>query len=108
MNKKICPRCKGNGYIKVIKEVKWPSKQEEIVVQCTMCNSEGEIEDVGPKEEKNSIEIERENFRKNSILWDQGFWNLSGEMEMLLKQKAYLQHQCRKAGALIKSLQGHC
>ena len=25
---------------------------------------------------------------------------------MLLKQKAYLQHQCRKAGALIKSLQG--
>ena len=52
MNKKICPRCKGNGYIKVIKEVKWPSKQEEIVVQCTMCNSEGEIEDVGPKEEK--------------------------------------------------------
>ena len=55
---------------------------------------------------KNSIEIERENFRKNSILWDQGFWNLSSEMEMLLKQKAYLQHQCRKAGALIKSLQG--
>ena len=46
MKKRICPRCKGNGYIKVIKEVKWPSKAEEIVVQCTMCNSEGEIEDV--------------------------------------------------------------
>ena len=58
------------------------------------------------EKKKNSIDIERENFRKNSILWDQGFWNLSGEMEMLLKQKAYLQHQCRKAGALIKSLQG--
>jgi len=52
MNKKICPRCKGNGYIKVIKEVKWPSKQEEIVVQCTMCNSEGEIEDVRREEKK--------------------------------------------------------
>ena len=42
--KKICPRCKGNGYIKVIKEVTWPSKEENIVVQCTMCNSQGEIE----------------------------------------------------------------
>ena len=57
------------------------------------------------EKQNNSIDIERENFRKNSILWDQGFWNLSSEMEMLLKQKAYLQHQCRKAGALIKSLQ---
>ena len=56
------------------------------------------------EKKKNSIDIERENFRKNSILWDQGFWNLSGEMEMLLKQKAYLQHQCRKAGAQIKEM----
>ena len=44
---KICPRCKGNGYIKVVKEVAWPSKEQEIVVQCRMCNSEGEIEDDG-------------------------------------------------------------
>jgi DnaJ-class molecular chaperone len=44
---KICPRCKGNGYIKVKKEVTWPSKEQEIVVQCTMCNSEGEIKDEG-------------------------------------------------------------
>ena len=41
----ICPRCKGNGYFYVKKEVKWPSKEEEIVVQCPQCNSEGEIED---------------------------------------------------------------
>ena len=32
MTKKICPRCKGNGYFYVKKEVKWPSKEEEIVV----------------------------------------------------------------------------
>jgi len=44
---KICPRCKGNGYIKVVKEVAWPSKEQQIVVQCSMCNSEGEIEDDG-------------------------------------------------------------
>ena len=53
MNKKICPRCKGNGYIKVIKEVAWPMKQQEIVVQCTMCNSEGEIKDVEQNEKPN-------------------------------------------------------
>ncbi len=45
MPKKICPRCNGNGYFKVKKEVKWPSKEEEIVVQCPQCNSEGEIEE---------------------------------------------------------------
>ena len=42
---KICPRCKGNGYIKVIKEVAWPSKEQQIVAQCSMCNSQGEIEE---------------------------------------------------------------
>ena len=45
MTKKICPRCKGNGYFYVKKEVKWTSKEEEIVVQCPLCNSEGEVED---------------------------------------------------------------
>jgi len=38
-NKVICPTCKGNGYIKVpFKLVK-----EEIIAQCTVCNSQGEI-----------------------------------------------------------------
>ena len=45
MTKKICPRCKGNGYFYVKKEVNWPEKEEQIVVQCPQCNSEGEIED---------------------------------------------------------------
>jgi len=56
------------------------------------------------KKQLNSIDNERKHFRENAILQDQQFWKLSNEMEMLLKQKAYLQHQCRKAGALIKSL----
>ena len=43
-NIKICPRCKGNGYIKV------PNKSveqigESITVSCTMCKSQGEIDD---------------------------------------------------------------
>jgi len=51
---KICPRCKGNGYIKVVKEVAWPSKEQQIVVQCSMCNSEGEVEDDGRSRESGS------------------------------------------------------
>ena len=40
----ICPRCKGNGYIKV------PNKSveehgKEVTVACTMCESRGEIND---------------------------------------------------------------
>mgnify|MGYP003150784931 CR=1 FL=1 len=43
-NIKICPRCKGNGYIKIPnKSVEEPGK--EVTVQCPMCKSQGEIND---------------------------------------------------------------
>ena len=42
----ICPRCKGNGYFTVKKSIKNPV---DIVVQCPMCKSEGEIDD--PKDD---------------------------------------------------------
>ena len=42
MENKICPRCKGNGFFKVKESV---SKQVDQVVQCPMCNSEGEIDE---------------------------------------------------------------
>jgi len=43
-NIKICPRCKGNGYVKV------PNKsveqlRKEVTVQCPMCESQGELDD---------------------------------------------------------------
>jgi DnaJ-class molecular chaperone len=38
--KVVCPTCKGNGFIKV------PFKltKEHIVAQCTVCDSQGEID----------------------------------------------------------------
>ena len=36
----ICPRCSGNGYFKVKESVE---RQVDKVVQCPMCNSQGEI-----------------------------------------------------------------
>jgi len=40
--KKICPRCSGNGFIKVKESIEKPV---DIVIQCLMCNSEGEVHD---------------------------------------------------------------
>ena len=42
METKICPRCKGNGFFKVKESVE---RKVDIVVQCPMCNSEGEVHD---------------------------------------------------------------
>ena len=41
----ICPRCKGNGYIKIPHEsVEKLSKS--VIAQCSMCKSEGEIDEL--------------------------------------------------------------
>ena len=44
VKKVICPRCKGNGYIKIPHE-SVEKLNKPVIAQCTMCNSEGEIED---------------------------------------------------------------
>jgi len=38
----ICPRCKGNGYFTVKESVDNPLDK---VVQCPMCDSQGELDD---------------------------------------------------------------
>ena len=44
--KKItCPRCKGNGYIKIPHE-SVEKLHESVIAQCTMCESEGEIDEL--------------------------------------------------------------
>ena len=40
----ICKRCRGNGDFKVIEDTK-PDSKRDIVVQCPMCKSKGEIDD---------------------------------------------------------------
>ena len=42
----ICPRCRGNGYFTVKESINNPV---DVVVQCPMCKSEGEIDD--PKDD---------------------------------------------------------
>ena len=40
--KVICPRCSGNGYFKIKESVENPVDK---VVQCPMCESQGEIDE---------------------------------------------------------------
>ena len=42
MKNKICPRCQGNGFFKVKESV---NNQVDVVVQCPLCNSKGEVLD---------------------------------------------------------------
>jgi DnaJ-class molecular chaperone len=41
----ICPRCKGNGYIKIPHE-SVEKLNRSVITQCTMCNSQGEIDEL--------------------------------------------------------------
>ena len=40
INKVPCPHCKGNGYVRVPYEL----AKEEVVVQCGVCDSQGELD----------------------------------------------------------------
>jgi len=54
----ICPRCKGNGYFKVL-EAKTPYSKRDIVVQCPMCKSEGEIDDETISYDYSGVDIDK-------------------------------------------------
>ena len=51
-NKIVCPRCFGNGYIRI------PNKavgfDEQVIAQCTMCDSQGEINEVARPNDTNN------------------------------------------------------
>ena len=41
----VCPRCKGNGYIKIPHE-SVEKLEKSVIAQCSMCESEGEINEL--------------------------------------------------------------
>ena len=53
MSKITCPRCFGNGYIKIPhKSADRDEINKPVIAQCTMCDSEGEIEEKTKGEER--------------------------------------------------------
>ena len=45
VKKIVCPRCKGNGYLKIPHE-SVEKLEKSVINQCTMCESEGEIDEL--------------------------------------------------------------
>jgi len=39
--KMVCPKCMGNGYRMIYKDASW---KEKIPIDCTYCDSQGEVE----------------------------------------------------------------
>ena len=85
MAKTICPRCLGNGYIKVLDSIENPT---EIIHQCPQCDSQGEI----MMDEARFKNIQKE----RDLLSVAHIRKLEEEIDMLRKQKIYLQSQLRK------------
>ena len=88
---KICPRCRGNGYIKVKESIE---NQTETIFQCPQCNSQGEImPDIKPSKETERLILESVLVKKlNGVIKKQ-----NDEIDMLLKQKQFLQSKLREA-----------
>jgi RecJ-like exonuclease len=92
MAKTICPRCHGNGYIKVMDSIENPT---EIIHQCPQCNSQGEIMIDEPRFK--NIQRERD------LLSVAHIKKLEEEIDMLRKQKIYLQSKLREKNGESKT-----
>ena len=92
MEKRPCPRCHGNGYIKVKESIDNPT---EIINQCPLCKSQGEIMIDEPRFK--NIQKERD------LLSVAHIKKLEEEIDMLRKQKIYLQSKLREKNDRLDS-----
>ena len=86
LKKTICPRCKGNGFIKLMNSIENPT---EVIHQCPQCDSEGEIM-IDEQRMKSILQKERD------LLSVEHIRKLQEEIDMLRKQKIYLQSKLRE------------
>ena len=99
MEKVICPYCKGNGYKRTLIE----EGREEIIINCETCKNQGEImldrERLESILNKNNTSINTERLILDSKLVKELngiIKKLNDEVDMLSKQKIYLQSKLRE------------
>ena len=91
--KRVCPRCQGNGYIRIKRSVE---DQRDGIVQCPMCNSEGAIPmELDKVKEQNKIQ--RILYKQSSLLTRDLVKSLISKIRMLQKQKVFLQKKLRES-----------
>ena len=84
--KRVCPRCQGNGYIKIKRSVE---DQRDGIVQCPMCNSEGAIPmELDKVKEQNKIQ--RILYKKSSLLTRDLVKSLISKIRMLQKFQKFI------------------
>jgi len=97
MEKVICQKCKGNGYRRTLLE----EGREELIVDCVTCNNQGEI--MIDKERLESI-LNKNTINTERLILDSKLVKelntiikkLNDEVDMLSKQKMYLQSKLRE------------
>jgi hypothetical protein len=100
MEKVICPYCKGNGYKRALLE----EGREEVIVDCQTCNNQGEINMIDKERlesilNKNNTSLNTERLILDSKLVKELngiIKKLNDEVDMLTKQKVYLQSKLRE------------
>lgn len=99
MEKVICPYCKGNGYKRTLIE----EGREEIIINCETCKNQGEImldrERLESILNNNNKTINTERLILDSKLVKELngiIKKLNDEVDMLAKQKMYLQSKLRE------------
>ena len=100
MEKAICQDCKGNGYKRALLE----EGREEVIVDCKTCNNQGEINMIDKERlesilNKNNVSLNTERLILDSKLVQELngiIKKLNDEVDMLTKQKVYLQSKLKE------------
>jgi len=100
MEKVICQDCRGNGYIKTLFE----EGREELIIDCKKCKNQGEINMMDKERLESILNKSNTNFNTERLILDSKLVKelngiikkLNDEVDMLSKQKVYLQSKLKE------------
>ena len=100
MEKVICQDCRGNGYIKTLFE----EGREWIITDCEKCQNQGEINMIDKERLESILNRNNKNFNTERLILDSKLVKelngiikkLNDEVDMLSKQKVYLQSKLKE------------
>ena len=100
MEKVICQDCRGNGYIKTLFE----EGREWVITDCGKCQNQGEINMMDKERLESILNRNNKNFNTERLILDSKLVKelngiikkLNDEVDMLSKQKVYLQSKLKE------------
>ena len=100
MEKVICQDCRGNGYIKTLFE----EGREWLITDCHNCKNQGEINMMDKERLESILNRNNKNFNTERLILDSKLVKelngiikkLNDEVDMLSKQKVYLQSKLKE------------